>query len=63
MVILLLPMWGVGLAGGYWLAFGDLAGPPLGARGFWIAETAGMAMAALGMWIYFLRIANSPLKL
>lgn len=58
MVILVLPMWGVGLAGGYVLALTDWLGPPLGARGFWITESAGMMLAAAGMWIYFRHIAQ-----
>ncbi|MFO1221417.1 MAG: MATE family efflux transporter [Burkholderiaceae bacterium] len=39
-------MWGVGLAGGYALAFGHL-GPALGAPGFWLAATAGLLLAGV----------------
>ncbi|MFT3822246.1 MAG: MATE family efflux transporter [Rubrivivax sp.] len=43
-------LWGVGLGGGYWLAF-DLGGitPPAlrGAPGYWAASTAGLALAAV----------------
>jgi MATE family multidrug resistance protein len=43
-------LWGVGLGGGYWLAF-DLNGitPPAlrGAPGYWAASTAGLALAAV----------------
>lgn len=39
-------MWGVGLGGGYALAFG-LIGPPMGAPGFWLAATAGLLLAGL----------------
>jgi MATE family multidrug resistance protein len=50
MFIFALSLWGVGLGGGYVLAF-DLTGltPPalLGARGFWTASTAGLVLAAL----------------
>ncbi len=59
MVILLVPMWGVGLGGGWWLAFVGPGGAPLGARGYWIAESAGMALAALGMWLWFRRVART----
>jgi MATE family multidrug resistance protein len=52
MLIFLFSLWGVGLGGGYVLAF-DLTGhtPPalLGARGFWTASTAGLVLAALGL--------------
>lgn len=59
MVILLVPMWGVGLGGGWWLAFVGPGGTPLGARGYWIAESVGMALAALGMWLWFRRVARA----
>jgi VanZ family protein len=45
-------LWGVGLGGGYALAF-DTTGqvPPAlrGAMGFWVAATAGLIVAALGL--------------
>ena len=52
-------LWGVGLGGGYALAFntGGWVPPALqGARGFWIASTAGLtvaatALAALLVWV------------
>lgn len=52
MLIYALAIWGVGIAGGYWLG---LSGSPLvpagwsGARGFWIAATAGLVIAALAL--------------
>lgn len=52
MVIFALSLWGVGLGGGYVLAF-DLSGhtPPAlhGARGFWMASTSGLVLAALAL--------------
>ena len=57
-------MWGVGLAGGYMIGLTDaldlsLLGltTPLGVRGFWLAAIVGMAVADLGMLIYFLRVS------
>ena len=51
-VVYVLAVWGIGLGGGYVVAF-DLTGtsPPwmLGARGFWSMSTLGLATAALGM--------------
>ena len=45
-------LWGVGLGGGYLLAF-DVTGltPPAlrGARGYWAAMTAGIALAAIAL--------------
>jgi MATE family multidrug resistance protein len=45
-VIYALALWGVGLGGGYLLAFGLPEAQSLGARGFWIASTASLAVAA-----------------
>ena len=45
-------LWGVGLGGGYALAFADAAAVPAalrGASGFWIAATAGLVLAAAGL--------------
>jgi len=61
-------IWGVGLAGGYVLAFdtfGTTPPPLLGARGFWAAATAGLAVAALGLgaflqWVLRQRAADAP---
>jgi len=51
-VIYATAIWGVGLGGGYVLAF-DITGvtPPAlqGARGYWAASTAGLTLAALGL--------------
>lgn len=53
-VIYALAIWGVGLAGGYVLAF-DLTGltpaAMKGAPGFWIAGSVGLAIAALGLML------------
>lgn len=52
-------MWGVGLGGGYWLAF-DLSGitPPAlrGAPGYWAASTAGLALAAVLLLALMVRV-------
>ncbi len=51
-VIYVLALWGVGLGGGYGLAFGLSDNVPLawqGARGFWVASTAGLTLAALAL--------------
>ncbi len=45
-------MWGVGLGGGYLLAFDVPGGVPAalqGARGFWIASTSGLVLAAAAL--------------
>jgi len=50
MVVYVVALWGVGLGGGYALAFdvgGQVPAAWHGARGFWIASTAGLTLAAL----------------
>lgn len=45
-------LWGVGLGGGYLLAFNLPGGVPealQGARGFWVAATCGLVLAGCGM--------------
>ena len=52
LVIYAVAIWGIGIGGGYALAFGLVAGAPAslrGASGFWSAATVGLAVAALGM--------------
>jgi MATE family multidrug resistance protein len=52
LIIYAAAIWGVGLGGGYLLAFDPLAlsPPPLrGAPGYWAAATAGLVLAALGL--------------
>jgi MATE family multidrug resistance protein len=59
LVIYVAAIWGVGLAGGYVFAFDTLGVTPdwlRGARGFWAASTAGLAVAgvalcALLLWV------------
>jgi len=54
-------IWGVGLAGGYVVAF-DVTGltPPAlrGAQGFWAASTAGLTVAAVGLSSLLLWVLN-----
>ncbi|MDO9286504.1 MAG: MATE family efflux transporter [Aquabacterium sp.] len=51
-VIYVLALWGVGLGGGYALAFnlgGAVPAAWQGARGYWIASTAGLTVAAVAL--------------
>jgi MATE family multidrug resistance protein len=51
-VIYVLALWGVGLGGGYALAFNLGGAVPVawhGARGYWIASTAGLTVAAVAL--------------
>ena len=66
-LIYVLALWGVGLGGGNLLAFNMGGAVPLawqGARGFWIASTAGLALSAAGLvgllaWVLRQRAAES----
>ena len=63
--IFIFALWGVGLGGGYLLAFDPWNWVPAtlhGARGFWIASTCGLAVAAVGLaalmaWVLRQRIS------
>jgi multidrug resistance protein, MATE family len=60
-VIYATAIWGVGLGGGYVVAF-DLTGlsPAAlkGAQGFWSAATAGLTVAALGLCAFLVWMLN-----
>lgn len=59
MVIYALSLWGVGLGGGYLLAFDVLGIAPaslVGAPGYWAASTTGVVLAALGLSVYLARM-------
>jgi MATE family multidrug resistance protein len=52
LVVLSVALWGVGLGGGYVLAFNVLGFTPpalQGARGFWAASSAGLVLSAFGL--------------
>ena len=62
-------LWVVGLGGGVVLGLGTTAlfralplHAPLGVRGFWMAAMVGMAIATLGIVIYFL-VVSAPHRL
>lgn len=59
MVVYAVALWGVGLAGGYALGFGDLAGAPLGAAGFWLAAIASLALAGVVVAGYLEYVARA----
>ncbi len=54
----LVALWGLGLGGGYALAFGHGGRPALGAPGFWIGAIAGMMTGSLLIALYFLRVSR-----
>ena len=40
-------LWGVGVVGGYLVAFGGIWGPPWGITGMWLMQSVALALAAL----------------
>jgi len=65
MVIYALAIWGVGMGGGYLLAFGGLPWVPAwlqGASGFWGAATAGLLLAAAGLSAYLAAVHRAEAR-
>jgi MATE family multidrug resistance protein len=64
-VIYAVALWGVGLGGGYMLGF-DVSGVTptwlTGARGFWVANTASLAIAGLGLLMYWRMVSKRYLR-
>ncbi|RPH66876.1 MAG: MATE family efflux transporter [Burkholderiales bacterium] len=65
MVVYVVSLWGIGLGGGWWLAFvagasqRSWAPEVAGARGFWIAACASLAVAAAGLAAILARVWGS----
>jgi MATE family multidrug resistance protein len=63
LIILALALWGVGLGGGYVLAFDILGDTPAslrGAPGFWVAATAGLIVAAVALCAFLAWMLRRP---
>lgn len=62
MLIMLFSFWGVGLPLGYVLTFTDWILPAMGAAGFWVGLTGGLASASvlLGLRLFLYAPAPSP---
>ena len=61
MAVYALALWGVGLGGGYLLAFTGTFAAPMGARGFWLAAVMSLALAGCLMTAYFLHVSRHAL--
>ena len=62
LLVYALCVWGVGLGGGYWLAFEAPAAVPAawrGARGFWLAGTLGLLLSALALGTLLALVMNA----
>ena len=62
MVVYTVSLWGIGLVGGWWVAFHPvIGGAPLGARGLWGASTLSLGVAALLLLVWMVRVSRRPL--
>ena len=64
-VIYAVALWGVGLGGGYLLGFNVTGVTPewlTGARGFWVANTASLAIAGVGLLMYWRVVSKRYLR-
>lgn len=57
MVIMLFSFWGLGLPLGYALTFTDMIVPAMGAAGFWVGLTGGLASASILLCVRLFRYA------
>lgn len=63
MVIYTVSLWGIGLVGGWWIAFHPVFGhAPLGVRGLWSAATVSLALAAGVLLMWMVRVSRAPLR-
>ncbi len=49
-------LWGVGVLGGYLVAFGGVWGPPWGIAGMWLMQAVALALAATCLVGFYLRL-------
>ncbi len=64
-LIYAIALWGIGLGGGYLLGFDVGGGVPQwlqGARGFWIANSASLGAAGVGLFLYWRRVSSRHLN-
>ena len=52
-------LWGVGVVGGYFVAFGGLWGPPRGISGMWLMQSFALALAALLLVGFYVGLPRS----
>lgn len=59
-VVYALTLWGVGLVGGYHVAFRGLWGPPRGVTGMWLMQALGLALAGLLLLAFYSWLLRAP---
>jgi MATE family multidrug resistance protein len=52
-------LWGLGVVGGYVVAFGGLWGPPWGIAGMWLMQSLALALAALLLVGFYLGLPQT----
>jgi multidrug resistance protein, MATE family len=65
MIIYATSIWGLGVGGGYTAAFnvgGQVPAALHGARGFWIASTAGISAAAIGLTLFLVWVVRRQVR-
>ena len=53
-------LWGLGVIGGYLVAFGGFWGPPWGIAGMWLMQSVALALAALLLVAFYVCRAAAP---
>ena len=63
MLVYTVSLWGIGLIGGWWIAFHPvIGGAPLGAKGLWGAACVSLATAAIVLLLWMVRVSRRPLR-
>lgn len=64
MLVYTVSLWGIGLIGGWWIAFSPVVGGArLGAAGLWGAATFSLAVAAIVLVAWMVRVSRLPLRM
>ncbi len=63
MLVYTVSLWGIGLCGGWWIAFHPvIGGAPLGAAGLWSSATLSLGLAAAVLLLWMLHVSRQPLR-
>jgi len=54
-------LWGVGVIGGYLVAFGGILGPPWGIAGMWLMQSVALALAAFLLVGFYVGLGHTIL--
>jgi MATE family multidrug resistance protein len=52
-VVYAFALWGVGLFGGYQVAFRGVWGPPRGVTGMWLMQSVGLGLAGALLLVFY----------